>query len=601
MIKSKKHIVILLLLALIGSFLFPANSYSQDDGKIHFQMTVKDYKRTPLRDQILGTRITIVNQDLDILYEEKQIVRTNSRGLASIDIGEGTDRVGKISDIDWNTGEKTYYIRILIDPDGGSSYTLVSNTVINSVPYALEAASVEAHAENDPLFSTSIASDITSEQTAQWKQAVRERHYPGDMLGGGIVFYVDHTGENGLLASTKDIAKNSAWSTQKELLTDCESFSNGMQNTASIVQQMGEGEYAAYLCDTLLYNGQNDWYLPSIDELSILFDARYQVNRALGIDSDEETEGLYSEQYWSSTQINSDSAYLFYQGIVEADQKDAAAAVRPIRPFSGLYDAHNYSWTYLGGPETELGDPVVILENNNGDLLNDVDGKRGTVFRPVPETKIPLKITFRMQTKFDPETSEPPTELFGTGDFRLYFGSTNKNEPLLPMQESNLGKFEGVQFRIHPHLDESPIRRYTYNDGERESHTCTSIWLRYIDPDKRKDGGGDPITGLISDECQRRGNQCGWSRVALQEDGFGLENMEETEVEIIITESIISIEVNGRFYSANIADLENDNDFQGDILRFDRITNFAIDHTNTSRGYDWIRIRDFRIFPLNQP
>ncbi len=260
--------------------------------------------------------------------------------------------------------------------------------------------------------------------------------------------------------------------------------------------------------------------------------------------------------------------------------------------------ANNSSYKYLGGAEQEKGEPVRIIENINGDLILDVDGKRGTVVRPLPEMKLPVQITFNLQTKYDPSSSEPPHELFGTGDFRLYFGCTNKEAKRDSMYETNLGEFEGVQFRIHPHLDESPIRRYT----GKESHTSTSIWIRYIDPERVTGSGGEPHTGLVSDACQRRNkpptHNCGWARVGLFENGFGLDNDEETQVSIVISDSIISLSTNGRVFSVSISDLENDPDYSGDILRFDRIGYFAIDHTNISRGYETVRINDIKILHL---
>jgi hypothetical protein len=250
------------------------------------------------------------------------------------------------------------------------------------------------------------------------------------------------------------------------------------------------------------------------------------------------------------------------------------------------------------GPEEESksdGNVSEIVENENGDVIVDERGKRGTVCRTTPGICLPAKITFRLQTEYDPDASEPPTILRGTGDFRICFGGPPKGETLENISEANMGEFEGVQFRIHPHLDESPIRVYTGS----EPHTCTSIWLRYVDPDKRLDDDGKPITGLASDECQGRGNHCGWKRVGLFEDGFGLDNMEEALVTVIISEAVISISVNNRTWSIDIDELmENDDDIEGDALRFDEVTFMSISHTNTSRGYRTIKISDLKVLPL---
>jgi hypothetical protein len=120
-----------------------------------------------------------------------------------------------------------------------------------------------------------------------------------------------------------------------------------------------------------------------------------------------------------------------------------------------------------------------------------------------------------------------------------------------------------------------------------------------VDPDKRLDDDGNPITGLASDECQGRGNHCGWKRVGLFEDGFGLDNREEALVTVIISESVISITVKNRTWSIDMDDLaENDDDIVGDALRFDQVTFMSISHTNTSRGYRTIKISDLKVLPL---
>ena len=541
---------------------------AQVPDNIYFQVTVRDYNNVLLVNRDLSARISIVSQDSEVYYEEKQMVKTNELGMASIEIGSGTNQVGNIADINWDNGDDLHYVRAEFDPEGGNSFTLRIHSRITSVPLALRAKSVGMLDEADSVYLSSVAGNITQEDLGKWNHAVRYRHFPGDVAAGGIVFYVDSTGENGLVASKTEVSVSSNW-------TD-----------------------AANYCDTLTISGKNDWYLPSLDELSLLFDSRYQVNRTLGEDQDAGTNGLTADTYWSSTERDSDEAYLFEFDNPGISIKETPASVRAIRKFSGLYDFHNYPWLVLLGPEEELksnGNVTVILENDDGDVLADEAGKRGTVCRTTPEICLPAKITFKLQTKFNPDASEPPTILRGTGDFRICFGGPPKGESLEDMQESNMGEYEGVQFRIHPHLDESPIRVYTGT----ESHTCTSIWLRYVNPDKRLDDEGNPITGLASDECQGRGNQCGWERVGLFENGFGLDNLEETLVTIIISESIISISVKDRTWSVDIDDLmANDDDVVGDALRFDQITYMSISHTNTSRGYRTIRISDLKVLPL---
>ena len=83
----------------------------------------------------------------------------------------------------------------------------------------------------------------------------------GDRYGGGIVFYVDATGQHGLIAAPGD-------------------FKDKMSLDKAITE-----------CQALEYDGYHDWRLPSMNELNILFLAKSTVGGFA--DSDD--------YYWSST------------------------------------------------------------------------------------------------------------------------------------------------------------------------------------------------------------------------------------------------------------------------------------------------------------
>ena len=81
---------------------------------------------------------------------------------------------------------------------------------------------------------------------------------------------------------------------------------------------------AARVCGDLVLNGYSDWYLPSKDELNLLY-----LNKvAIG--------GFASSSYWSSTEANANLAWLnafdlsFYQ---YSNQKYFSVPVRAVRAF----------------------------------------------------------------------------------------------------------------------------------------------------------------------------------------------------------------------------------------------------------------------------
>ncbi len=244
-----------------------------------------------------------------------------------------------------------------------------------------------------------------------------------------------------------------------------------------------------------------------------------------------------------------------------------------------------HNWRVLDGPEQEKGDPVEIVDSDIEDLKLSVRGRRGTVIRSFTPTELPASVSFKFESTYDPQAKEPPTELFGTGDFRIFIGTVNAADS--DCTQRDLGDLEGLQFRIFPHLEDSAIRKVT---GE-ESHTATSIWSRYIDLNRQLDNKGNPHTGLLSDACQGRNRErhrhnCGWARVMLTKGGFALKNGQPSKIKISIEETTVTIQCNETTASYHFKDKE---------LRISSIDTIAIGHTNISRGYQTLKISDLKV------
>jgi hypothetical protein len=311
--------------------------HAQVPQNISYQAVINDSEGNPVEGTI-GVKITILKDSAEgeNVYSERHSVNSDANGLISIRIGE-TEEIykGQFDTIDWSAGP--YFAKVEISPTGGYLYSISTINELLSVPFALYAlradSVINGYTESDPVFSASAAKDITAEDTVKWNSlSKKSKLKPGLLHEGGIVFYVDPSGEHGLLASLYDIADQVIWAGSNNNLGSRSSF-NGADNTIHIVSALGTGDYAAYYCDTLSIGGYTDWYLPSSDELFLLFKARYYIDKFLEEDNDEQTTPLSNEIYWSSTEVTSTEAIVVEYGSCRKTLKSASGGVRAIRSF----------------------------------------------------------------------------------------------------------------------------------------------------------------------------------------------------------------------------------------------------------------------------
>ena len=94
----------------------------------------------------------------------------------------------------------------------------------------------------------------------------------GQSYIGGIVFYIDGTGNHGLVAAPSDQSASTSWynGTYKTTNATGSIVGTGLANTNLITASLGVGTYAATICTSLNISGTG-WYLPSKDELSLMY------------------------------------------------------------------------------------------------------------------------------------------------------------------------------------------------------------------------------------------------------------------------------------------------------------------------------------------
>jgi len=117
------------------------------------------------------------------------------------------------------------------------------------------------------------------------------------------------------------------------------SVGSGKKNTQLIVdrlKQLGESNRAAQICSIMDVNGYKDWFLPSKDELNLM----YLNLRQKGLGNFKTTQDTtnYTHYYWSSSQYNNSLAWhqLFSSGsqsCLNFGGKSGTLSVRAIRAF----------------------------------------------------------------------------------------------------------------------------------------------------------------------------------------------------------------------------------------------------------------------------
>jgi uncharacterized protein (TIGR02145 family) len=144
----------------------------------------------------------------------------------------------------------------------------------------------------------------------------------GQSYGGGYIFYIDETGQSGLIAPGFDFFGSGAWGCSGTLIGGTSTaLGTGQANTTAIVNGCSEFFCAARYCNDLVLNGYDDWFLPSYDEI-------YQLD--------------YSDIFgpinnvWSSSEYNENIAY-FSGGMNQ--NKNNYIGIIPIRAFCCDADA----------------------------------------------------------------------------------------------------------------------------------------------------------------------------------------------------------------------------------------------------------------------
>ena len=118
---------------------------------------------------------------------------------------------------------------------------------------------------------------------------------------GGLITYLDTTSGVGLVAAPFDMGPIEWGCESTTIGAFGTAIGTGAQNTIDILAGCSNKGTAAYLCDSLTIDGFSDWYLPSKDELNVLYTNLY-LNGFGGFIAPYYFNGFTGSYYWSSSE-----------------------------------------------------------------------------------------------------------------------------------------------------------------------------------------------------------------------------------------------------------------------------------------------------------
>lgn len=130
--KSTVTIIVLCYLCL--------TALAQAPQSFSYQAIARDLSGNVLAEKPVSIKISILSGSASgtVMYSETHAGKiTNGYGLVDLEIGKGTVVIGTFSSIPWNNG--SFFVKIEMDPAGGTAYQELGTSQMLSVPYALHA------------------------------------------------------------------------------------------------------------------------------------------------------------------------------------------------------------------------------------------------------------------------------------------------------------------------------------------------------------------------------------------------------------------------------------------------------------------------------
>jgi hypothetical protein len=123
---------------------------AQPHQAFQYQAVVRDGSGNLITNQTVKFRLSIIDsyEAGPIVYQETHLEVTNDFGIVTLTVGEGSPASGyAFEDVDWSNNFK--FMKVEVDPAGGTNYTDMGTSELLSVPYALYSErSMDSYWEN---------------------------------------------------------------------------------------------------------------------------------------------------------------------------------------------------------------------------------------------------------------------------------------------------------------------------------------------------------------------------------------------------------------------------------------------------------------------
>ena len=302
------------------------------------------YNNTKLESLTIGGGNFIKTIDTSNNVKLKTLDFTNSEfmELSSLDLSKNTALENLYLGFDQLTNLDVSNNTVLTSLSVSNSYLLtciqVNQTQLNAIPAGWTAGA------NYSLNCSNIQDRLDSGETPfeiyESDNSLLNNLY-GKTYAGGLIFYLDLINGIGMISAPSD-QSTAQWGCNGTYIANASNPNiwGGKGNTNLIISECTESGIAAEICASLDLNNYDDWYLPSKDELNLLY-INLHLNGLGGFTTG--SGGNVNGWYWSSTEgeLDGDAAWVqsFKDGqngiqvTYDIGVKDFTNHVRAIRNF----------------------------------------------------------------------------------------------------------------------------------------------------------------------------------------------------------------------------------------------------------------------------